>query len=159
MLRRQPHLSAYRRFFCTARNQFFAALLAMPLLARPARAVQVHGGAEGLMAHQIGHLLFLGGMAYLLVRIHRRHRAEPGWFEFKFFLYLIILWNCLTFTGHWLAEVINPQQFEKIGGRTIAFQISSPLDFIFYLSQLDHLLLVPAFLFLFLALRRWRASA
>lgn len=159
MLRCQPQLTAKRCFFVSALNQLFAACLAMLLQARPAWAVQMHGGLEGLMAHQIGHLLFLSGMAYLLLRIHRRHRVEPGWFEFRFFLYCIILWNGLTFTGHWLDEVISPEQFEKIGGRIIAFHISSPSDFIFYLSQLDHLLLVPAFLFLLLALRKWRVTA
>ena len=41
-----------------------------------ALAVQQHGGAEGLVAHQIGHILFFSGIAYLLYKIFRS--SEPS---------------------------------------------------------------------------------
>ncbi|MCF6291527.1 MAG: hypothetical protein L3J03_11110 [Desulfobacterales bacterium] len=122
----------------------------------PAWAVQGHGGIEGLVSHEIGHLLFVIGMGYLLFRLYRIPPTGPGWFEFKWFLWLILLWNCLTFTGHWLHEIVDPAHFITSAGRTVAFLISSPADLVLYLSQLDHLLLVPSFLFLLLALKKWR---
>lgn len=133
-------------------------VICLSLLESPAMAVQTHGGTEGLAAHQIGHLLFIIGMSYLLYRLRKRHNEEPGWFEFKTFLVLIISWNVLTFSGHWLNETIPTTSFIRAGNNTIAFTIDNALSAIFYLSRLDHLILVPALLFLLFALRKWRVQ-
>ena len=124
--------------------------------AAPAWAVQAHGGAEGLVAHQVGHLLFVIGMGYLLFRLYRIQMKGLGWLEFKVFLWLIIAWNLLTFSGHWINEFVAPEKFIKADGKTIAFSITNLTDAYFYLTRLDHLLLVPSFVFLLLALRKWR---
>ncbi|HFQ90597.1 MAG TPA: hypothetical protein ENK27_11030 [Desulfobulbus sp.] len=125
------------------------------LLPTPALAVQVHGGAEGLVSHEIGHLLFVTGMGYLLWRIRRRHLATPGWRSFRLFLCCIILWNVTTITGHWLDRMITPDHFTRHNGIITAFRVRDPLDLLFYATRLDHFLLVPAFLFLLIALQRW----
>ena len=135
-------------------------VLALGVLAPSAAwAVQQHGGAEGLVSHQIGHVLFILGMGYLLYQAHRNPIVGPGWREFRGFLWLIVLWNSLTFSGHWVREFIDPQRFLKAGNRTIAFTIEGFPDAIFYLSSLDHLILVPAIFLLLLALRKWRYQA
>jgi hypothetical protein len=126
------------------------------LIANPAMALQSHGGIEGLAAHQIGHFLFAVGMGYLLFRLYQLKIHQAGWLEFKIFLWLIIAWNITTFSGHWMNEFVNPEKFIKADGITIAFSIQNFSDFYFYLTRLDHLLLVPSFLFLLLALRKWR---
>ena len=120
-----------------------------------ALAVQQHGGAEGLVAHQVAHILFLVGIIYLLYKMFRDTFNDQGWFEFKVFLWLIIGWNVLTFTGHWMRESVDPAAFSKVDGRTISYAVDGVADAYFYLTRLDHLLLVPAFIFLFLALRKW----
>ena len=79
--------------------------------AEPAFAVQQHGGAEGLVSHQIGHILFISGMIDLLYRIYHNHITGPGWLEFKAFLWLVIMWNILTFAGHWMREIVDPEKF------------------------------------------------
>ena len=122
----------------------------------PAFAVQQHGGAEGLVSHQVGHILFVSGMLYLLFRVYNNRMAGPGWLEFKAFLWLIILWNILTFSGHWMREVVAPEKFTREGSLVTDFAVSSTFDAIFYLTRLDHLLLVPSFLFLLFALQKWR---
>jgi len=138
----------------------FAVLLLLGALAPPeVWAVQQHGGAEGLVSHQIGHILFIVGMGYLLFLAHRNPIVGPGWKEFRGFLWLIVLWNILTFSGHWVREFIDPERFLKSGSRTIAFTIEDLPDALYYLSSLDHLLLVPAFFLLLLALRKWRSQA
>lgn len=124
----------------------------------PAWAVQQHGGAEGLVSHQIGHLLFIAGTISLLIRIYYERLTGPGWLEFKWFLRLIVLWNFLTFGGHWLREFIETRKFIVEGGLIVGFHLASFVDFIFYLSRLDHLLLVPGLLFLLAALKRWRLA-
>jgi len=120
----------------------------------PARAVQLHGGSEGLVAHQLGHLLFIVGMTYLLIHLARLGLTGPGWKAFRGFLWTIIAWNFLTFSGHWMDRLIAPDQFLTEGGRINGFTVNSFTDAFFYLTRLDHLLLVPAFFLLMLALRR-----
>jgi hypothetical protein len=132
-----------------------ASMLLNLAVATPARAVQFHGGSEGLVAHQLGHLLFIVGMAYLLSHLGRLGLAGPGWKSFRGFLWTIIAWNLLTFSGHWLDNRISPDQFLTSGGRISAFDINNFTDAYFFLTRLDHLLLVPAFVLLMLALQSW----
>lgn len=135
-----------------------AALLPLLLQASPAWAVQSHGGAEGLVAHQIGHFLFALGMGYLLIRLRAMRQKGRGWLEFKIFGWLLIAWNVTTFYGHWMHESIEKKQFVKIEGRTLHFTVENLQDAAYYLSNLDHLILVPSFTFLLLALIKWRAQ-
>lgn len=119
-------------------------------------AVQSHGGAEGLVSHQIGHFLFVVGLVYLIYRIHSMRMHGQGWGAFKIFLWLLVLWNLVTFSGHWMDELISREKFIKANGTTLSFVADNIFDVIFYLTRLDHLLLVPSFVFLLLALRKWR---
>ena len=121
-------------------------------------AVQAHGEPEGLVSHQAGHILFISGMIYLLYRVYINRITGPGWFEFKGFLWLIISWNLLTFAGHWMLEFVNPERFMKDGALIISFAITDLFDAVFYITRLDHLLLVPSFLFLLVALHKWRVQ-
>ncbi len=123
--------------------------------AAQAQAVQVHGGAEGLVSHQLGHLLFTLAMVVLLFRLSRSQLQGHGWYEFKGFLWLIISWNALTFTGHWMQHSVTSNQFVRLNSKITAFQINNGFDLFFYLTRLDHLLLVPAFILLLLAIRNW----
>ncbi|MCF6186854.1 MAG: hypothetical protein L3J49_05165 [Desulfobulbaceae bacterium] len=123
--------------------------------AAQAHAVQVHGGAEGLVSHQLGHLLFTLAMVVLLFRLGRSRLQGSGWHQFKGFLWLIIFWNVLTFTGHWMHHSVGSNHFIRVNNQITAFQINSGFDLIFYLTRLDHLLLVPAFILLLLAIRNW----
>ncbi|MBU0680718.1 MAG: hypothetical protein KKD73_04780 [Proteobacteria bacterium] len=129
--------------------------LCLFLWATPAWAVQTHGGSEGLVSHQLGHILFFIGMLILLARQYRRQLKGPGWCEFKVFLWLVILWNVLTFSGHWLHEVVPTDKFIQSNSHTTGFQATTAFDFIFYVTRLDHIVLVPAFFFLLMALKRW----
>jgi hypothetical protein len=134
----------------------FSVTFALFSWAVPVYAVQQHGGAEGLVSHQVGHVLFISGMGYLLYRVYHNRITGSGWFEFKSFLWLIILWNILTFSGHWMREIVNPERFIRQGTQVTALVITDSFDTFFYLTRLDHLLLVPSFVFLFLALQKWR---
>ena len=134
----------------------FTSLLAVVIMPAPrAYAVQSHGGAEGLVSHQLGHLLFFSGMLILLWRIKKARLTGPGWQEFKVFLWLILLWNLLSFTGHWMREMLVTGHFVRHGDRVLSFRVDTLSDLIFYLTRLDHLLLVPAFFLLLLAIRKW----
>ncbi len=131
------------------------AALCLCLWPTPAWAVQAHGGAEGLVSHQIGHILFFIGLLSLLIRLYQRRLSDAGWREFKVFLWLMILWNILTFSGHWMREIVVMDKFIKGNGHIAGFQATSTFDLIFYATRLDHIFLVPALCFLLMALRRW----
>jgi len=139
-------------------HMVMSALTVALISTSPAWAVQAHGGAEGLVSHQIGHILFVVGMGYLLIRLHFLRMRGEGWCEFKAFLWTVIGWNILTFSGHWLHEVVSPEKFIRLEGKTIAFSVTNFSDAYFYLTRLDHLVLVPALVFLLLAIRRWRVQ-
>ncbi|PLX78814.1 MAG: hypothetical protein C0616_13235 [Desulfuromonas sp.] len=124
----------------------------------PAWAVQSHGGVEGLVSHQIGHILFVVAMAYLLYRLYSHQVKEVGWTEFKIFLWLLFAWNLLTFAGHWMSEHVAKSQFLRVGADIDSFTADGWFDVIFYLTRLDHIILVPAFVFLLIALRKWSAE-
>ena len=136
-------------------STFSAVVVILLCAATPGWAVQSHGGAEGLVVHQIGHVLFAGGMAYLLFRLQRIQLENYHWFEFKMFLWCIIAWNVLTFSAHALGESVDKTKLIFQNGELVAFFVNDFVDVWFYVSQLDHLLLVPAFVFLLLALHKW----
>ena len=138
----------------TGRLQATLIFLAVSVKASPAWAVQAHGGAEGLLSHQIGHILFAAGMGYLLYRLRTMRKTGRGWLEFKTSIWLLIAWNVMTFTGHWMNEFVAKEQFIKDQTTTLSFTIANLPDAIYYLTRLDHLILVPAFAFLLLALRK-----
>lgn len=128
--------------------------------AAPARAVQLHGGSEGLVVHQLGHILFAGGMLFLLIVGHLNNWRGAGWDRFRCFLSLTVFWNVLTFTGHWLRHaVVADEKFVRVGGKVVGLHIESAHDIVFYLASLDHLVLVPALLCLAVALRQWKQAS
>ena len=130
-------------------------ILALCAYSTPAWAAQEHGGLEGMVIHQMGHVLFVVGMLYPLYRIHLQKPLEPGWGCFKAFLWAICLWNVIAFSSHWLGEKITPDQYLTADGSITGLRIDSVTDFIFYLTKLEHLVLAPSLLLLFLALRQW----
>lgn len=134
-------------------------ILLVTLQGSPAHAVQSHGGSEGLVVHQLGHILFVCGTGYLLFHLRALESKKNGWREFRTFLWLLIVWNLMTFAGHWLNSFETSDKFIKDHANTLYFTIDNLTDAIYYLTRLDHLILVPAFVFLLLALRKWRTAS
>lgn len=124
--------------------------------AEPAWAVQAHGGVEGLVSHQIGHMLFMVGIGSLLFHVHRARLRTPGWTEFRIFIWLLLVWNVITFTGHWMHEFVDVNKYVRAGENIVSFSVMDIADVYFYLTRLDHLFLVPSLVFLLLALKKWR---
>jgi len=133
-------------------------ILAVTLQSSPAWAVQAHGGAEGLVSHQIGHALFAIGMGYLFFRLRSTQTQGRGWLDFKIFILLLVAWNIVTFTGHWMNAFVVDEKLLKIHSTDFSITIQNVREAIYYVTRLDHLILVPAFVFLLLALRKWRKS-
>ena len=134
------------------------ALLAGLLLPVPAHATQTHGGPEGLVVHQFAHLFFIFSMGLFIYWLRKRRLvSDKGWRYIQYAALFFIFWNLDAYLSHWLSEQSNILTMETI--QDWQFRISTApglqwLGAIYYLTKLDHLLCVPAMLFLLLGLRR-----
>ena len=129
------------------------------LLCRPsaAWAIQAHGGAEGVYAHQMAHLFFAFSMGLLIYWLRKRRLISiRGWRYIQYAAIWFIIWNADAFAGHWLEEQSELIETQRIGLMRISLSMAPGFEWlgpVYYLVKLDHLLCVPAMLCLFLGLR------
>jgi hypothetical protein len=92
----------------------------------------------------------------------RRLVVQAGWRLIQYAALFFMLWNLDAFTVHFLEEQAS---FLSISQFRLGFiRIEAPvgwgwLGIVYYAAKLDHLLCVPAMLFLFLGLRRLMSAA
>jgi hypothetical protein len=122
-----------------------------------ALATQGHAGIEGVWVHQFAHLFFLFSMLLLIYWLRKAGLVKmPGWRYIQYAALFFILWNADTILVHFLDEQIRAVRVEAIGDwqiRVIAAGGRTWLAAAYYLAKLDHLLCVPAMVFLMLGLR------
>ena len=139
---------------------FIAAFTAISVLigATPAWATQTHGEPEGLYVHQAAHLFFIFAMGLLIYWLRQRHLVrEKAWRYIQYGAMLFTLWNIDTFTVHFLDEQVDLIRTNKLDTwhmRVETAEGHTYLGLIYYLAKMDHLLCVPALLFLYLGLKR-----
>ena len=129
--------------------------LALLLVPDQAWALQSHGEPEGIYVHQMAHLFYSAALCYLFWDIGRNAFPGKGWRYLQIFCALMILWNLVAFSGHWLGFHIDNSDLMRTDGY-FSSQILGPISgvkLIYFVASLDHLLSVPALLFLFLSLR------
>ena len=123
--------------------------------AEPVCALQTHGAPEGIYVHQMAHVLFSGALLYLFW--HTRKTPETtgkGWRFFQLFCVFLIAWNILAFTGHETYEHLVDDDF--LNRNTWGAQLAYPITFkkvLYYITKMDHFLIVPALLALVMSLR------
>lgn len=131
---------------------FFCSLL---FWAGPASATQTHGQTEGLYSHLIAHVIFLSAMVYFCLKLIRSgmHRLR-GWRWITWSAFFFSLWNVTTLFVHSYREFIPQDSFVRNDvGLVTGFYASSLLDVLYYVGRFDHLLSLPALLFLLFGLR------
>jgi len=139
-------------------NQIFTAVVLGGLflmVPAPVMALQVHGAPEGLYVHQMAHLHFIFALGYLLWDIRRTLFTGKGWRYLQFFCILMLLWNGMAFVGHIAGVYLDPGDVQRLNGY-LSGTLTGPLNshkIIYVFTKLDHLFLVPALFFLFLAMR------
>ncbi len=137
-------------------------LLAVVLFPGELWATQVHADPEGLYSHQLGHGFFILSMGVLVYWLRgRRLIRYKGWRYLQYSALLFTLWNVDAILVHHLED--QDDIFMKFSEGTLhAYLQPYPgrewLAWIFFLGKLDHLLCVPAIVFLYLALREMRRS-
>ncbi|MDO9041076.1 MAG: hypothetical protein Q7U64_01870 [Desulfocapsaceae bacterium] len=129
--------------------------LALILAPDQAWALQSHGPTESIYVHQLAHLFYSAALGYLFWDVGRNAFSGKGWRYLQIFCILMILWNLVAFSGHWLGMHIADSDIIRPAGY-FSSQITGPLSvikLIYFSATLDHLLSVPALFFLFLSLR------
>jgi hypothetical protein len=126
-------------------------------------ATQTHGEPEGLVVHQIAHLFFTFTMGLLIYWLRKRGLvSRQGWRHIQYAAIFFIAWNLDAFLSHWLLEQTGFITVENIEGMQLRITTIEDLHWlteVYYLTKLDHLLCVPAMLFLLLGLRRLYKSS
>ena len=132
-----------------------AGLVLLPI---GAHATQLHSGSEGVITHQMGHLFFLFSMIALIFTVTGKGLdKQPGWRCIQYSAFFFILWNLCALTTHFLDNQLNAIAIESISISKIMIitkNDSQILAWIYYILKLDHLLCVPAMLFLYRGLSK-----
>jgi hypothetical protein len=120
-------------------------------------ATQGHAGIEGVWVHQFAHLFFLFSMLLLIYWLRQAGLVKLlAWRYIQYAALFFILWNMDTMLVHFLDEQIRAVRVENLGDWRIRVVTSGDgnwLASVYYLAKLDHLLCVPAMVFLMLGLR------
>jgi len=123
-----------------------------------ALAVQEHGAPEGIYSHQGAHLFFIASMVLLVYWLRQRRLVrEAGWRYIQYAALFFILWNIDAFTVHFLDEqsgLIDTAMAAPGKIKIEAEENLTALAWFYYIAKLDHLLCVPAMVFLYAGLRR-----
>jgi len=121
-------------------------------------AIQLHQGKEGIIVHQVGHLIFLLSMVVLIFIITGRQlNKEYGWKMILISAILFSLWHLDTITAHFFDNQIRAVAVQNLSlwQVKISAMSGSQLMVHFYHSlKLDHLLCVPALFFFYRGLAR-----
>jgi hypothetical protein len=137
--------------FC-GKKRVWAAVWAVLLLelAGPAQAlaIQLHQGKEGIIVHQVGHLIFLLSMVVLVFIITGRQlNREYGWKMILLSAVLFSLWHVATITAHFFDNQIQVVTVENLSLWQVKISSTSGSRLMVYFYhglKLDHLLCVPA---------------
>jgi hypothetical protein len=139
-----------------SRHQIWLGILAVIIFdPRPTLALQSHGPPEGLYVHQLAHFFFAATLLFLIWEIkHEGLAGLPGFRQIRWACGFFVLWNVVAFVGHWSEVLLVPQVFlgqpGDLSQRLIMSRIAA---WIYYLTKLDHLILVPAFFLLWRGLK------
>jgi hypothetical protein len=121
-------------------------------------AIQVHGGSEGVVVHQLGHVFLLASMGVFVYWLRESGLLKDGgWRYIMGFALFIGLWNIDVILMHYLDEQGMLIRAVRKGLWTVTIendQGSKILSLIYYIGKLDHLICVPALILLYLGLKR-----
>jgi hypothetical protein len=129
----------------------WAFLLCDPLAAS---AFQSHPAPEGLYAHQMAHAFFILAMAILVYWLQvNGFTQQRGWRLIQVSCILLIAWNIVAFTGHWVEEKIPSSVVSGEPDWHQRIVVTSGWTALYYALKLDHLVQVPAMMCLVLGIR------
>lgn len=122
-----------------------------------ALALQLHLAPGSLYAHQVAHAFFMLSMGAFCFWLQKNRLIEQkGWRYIQISALFFILWNMDAMAAHtleaWMSDealFVSSLSGSSITGRGFLFSL-------YYLLKMDHLICVPAIIFLFIGLRKLR---
>jgi hypothetical protein len=117
-------------------------------------AALLEWGAEGSYVHQMAHLLFLGAMLFFIREMYQGGLGGVQGFRFLIWAcWLLALWNLDAVLGHVIDwSLHNPLILGEGLSRRLVMENTH--TWLFYLTKLNHfLLLPPAFYLLYRGLK------
>jgi hypothetical protein len=133
-------------------------IVSVVFITQPALATQAHNAPEGLYAHQLAHIFFIVSMGVLIYWLRERKLVQAvGWRYIQYSALFFILWNVDAFFVHLVEEQLDLIDIQRMGLWEINITTtmkSQKFLGLYYAAKLDHLLCVPALLFLYFGLRR-----
>jgi len=138
--------------------RFLPFFLAVLFYSEQAMATQKHGGIEGVIVHQMAHIVFAGAMALLIYWL-RQHElvVNQGWRRIQYAAVFFLLWNINAFIVHFLEEQVDILDMAQIELWQLRLQAQPGFEWsawLYYVVKLDHLLCVPAMICLYSGLKR-----
>lgn len=128
--------------------------LALGLEPRSVFALQIHSAPEGLYSHQLAHVFFLISMAIFAFWLQRSRLVRiKGWRYIQISCLFFIVWNIMAMSGHVLATRLGQGAFVGTGLQTSLVLRNSLVPYFYYVLKMDHIVCVPAIVFLYLGLR------
>ncbi len=131
----------------------FAALVFDIGIPAQALAIQLHHGKEGIIVHQVGHLIFLLSMVVLIFIITGRQlNKEYGWKMILISAILFSIWHIDTIAAHFFDNQIRAVSIENLSlwqVKISAMSGSQLMVHFYHALKLDHLLCVPAIFFFY----------
>ena len=124
-------------------------------------ALQTHGAREGIYVHQMAHILFTAALAYLYWHTRRtQETTSKGWKYLQIFCIFLILWNLLAFTGHEALHHLAPSDFADVHNwRERLIAPVTGVKALYYVTRMDHFLVVPALWALVVSLKSFYLEA
>ena len=110
---------------------------------------------EGFFIRQFSYLFFLFAMLFFFYELKAENlRQKPGFRFLALASGFFALWNLDCFVGQFVALSLGtPVILEPAGIFSQKLVMTDPWVWVYYLTKLDHLLLVPAFLLLYFGIR------
>ena len=154
-------LTIMKQIICKS-IRFLPVFLAVLFYSEQASATQTHGGLEGVVVHQIAHIVFVGAMALLIYWLRQHGLVKnPGWKRIQYAAVFFLLWNINAFIVHLLEEQVDILDMTQIGPWKLRLQSQPAYEWaawLYYMVKLDHLICVPAMIFLYSGLKRLREA-
>ena len=110
---------------------------------------------EGFFIRQFSYLFFLFAMLFFFYELKAENlRQKPGFRFLALASGFFALWNLDCFVGQAVALSLGPPVIlEPAGIFSQKLVMTGPWVWVYYMTKLDHLLLVPAFLLLYFGIR------
>ena len=120
-------------------------------------ATQIHDRPEGLFAHQMAHVFFMTSMIFLVYWLRKnRFVKQKGWRLIQYSGILFALWNIDAMLVHCIDEMLDTSFFigSQVNWSKKLIIKDHPWLIIYYVGRMDHLLCVPAILFLYFGIKQ-----